>query len=466
MNNSFDKDSKASRALVHRPERHHLTGEEAEAQYRSRLSKRHTLRIALRNGLYAAIGRILIGILKQLAKKGLSRAFLQRVRGEVLSLDPIKWAFVFGGFSCYRLCVQLLTRLADALRLPHKSVSFFSGCICSLPALVMNKTTRTELSLYMFVRAAHAFALRFVLPRLPLSLQRFDHYDTLLMCLSSVQICYGCMFAPFTMPPSYQNFLSQASTYDRRFFRAYIGYMRGHTAPEMVDLSVEKGWELFNGHSQESVNRLCEYTHKGYTCNGWILHFIPINMLRVGIPLYGPLKFFMLVTGGQKKLRQHPTTTLLRALKSVLTSALFLALYVSIFIRSACFSIHMGYRGGLRTSLLGSLAGLATLLEPKGRRMDLALYCAMYALRSFLLTQNRLGHLPYPRHWFVFSTYLASMGFMLYEYEEEPKLLNPRVRSAMKLLLGERAGKSHVSRLGAGHADATPEKESEAKSVA
>ncbi|CAD2222265.1 hypothetical protein, conserved [Angomonas deanei] len=411
--------------------------------YRKKLSARHTLKIVLRNGFYAAIGRILLGILKSLAKRGLSASFLKKIPDEFCSLNPLKWAVVFGGFSSFRLLTQILTALFKKLNIPKKVATFAAGCLCSLPVVVMNKETRTEMCLYMFVRAAHTFSLRYIFHRLPECMQRFDHYDTLLMCVSSIQIAYGCLFAAFSMPASYRSFLIKASMYDGRFMRGYVGYMRGHITPEMIDLAQEKGWRTLQGYNQDSVKLLCEYAHPGYTCNGWILHYIPQNMMHMGIPLYGPLKFVTMISMQRKKLLAQPRKTLLRAVKSVLTSALFLALYVSVFIRLSCFSIQMGFRGGLKTSVLCGLAGLPTLLEPKGRRMDLALYCSAYALRSLVLTQHQLGHIPFPRHWFVLSCYLSAMGFMFYEYEEEPRLLNSRVRTAFRLLLGEKNIKEH-----------------------
>lgn len=76
--------------------------------------------------------------------------------------------------------------------------------------------------------------------------------------------------------------------------------------------------------------------------------------------------------------------------------------------------------------------------------MDLALYCCTFSLRSFILTQNRLGRLPYPRHWFVLLTYILSASYLLYEYEEEPKSLHPRLYALFRLVLGEKKpGRRH-----------------------
>lgn len=411
--------------------------ETRDSQYRKQLSFAHTLKVVIRNSIYAAIGRILIGIVKALVKRGISRAFLARIPSEFLSLDPLKWAAVFGGFSSFRFCVQTLLRLLKPFGLSGKFASLLAGCICATPALVMNKETRTELCLYLFVRSAHTFSLRYLLPRMPRQLQDFRHYDVLLMCISSAQIAYGCLFNPNTLPKSYQGFLNRASTYQEKLIRGHSGFCRERLVPDLVDYCWTRKLPLIQDFGQKGADTLCRVTHGRYSCNTWALVFVFKNMLAMGIPLYGPLRLVSMLAFQRKRLFSNPASTIAHNVRSMLISALFLALYVAVILRSACFGVqHRG--GGTKTvTALCSLAGLATLLEPKGRRMDLALYCSMYALRSFLLTQNLRGRLPYPRHWFVCSVYLLSVGFIFYEYEEEPRLLDRRVRTALRLLLGE-----------------------------
>jgi hypothetical protein len=410
-----------------------------ESQYRKHLSFKHTLKIVLRNSIYAAIGRIMVGIVKGLVKRGLTRAFLARVPSEFFSLDPLKWAAVFGGFSSFRFCLQTLQRILNPFGISEKFVALLAGCICATPAYVMNKETRVELCLYLFVRSAHTFCLRFVLPHMPKLMREFRYYDVLLMCMSSAQIAYGCLFNPDTLPKSYQGFLVRASTYQEKLIRGHSGFARERLVPDLVDYCSSRKLPIIEDFSQKGADALCKLAHGDHSCNTWALMFIARNMLTMGIPLYGPLRLVSMLGFQRKRLLTHPVSTIARNVRSMLISALFLATYVAVILRSACFGVqHRG--GGVKTvTALCSLAGLATLLEPKGRRMDLALYCAMYALRSFLLTHNLRGRLPYPRHWFVCSVYVLSVGFIFYEYEEEPKLLDRRVRSALRLLLGEQS---------------------------
>ncbi|CBZ25562.1 conserved hypothetical protein [Leishmania mexicana MHOM/GT/2001/U1103] len=412
-------------------------GELREIQYRKHLSLKHTLKIVIRNSIYAAIGRVFVGVVKALVKHGVSRAFLVRIPSEFLSLNPLKWAAVFGGFSSFRFCLQTLLRILTPFGVSKKFVSLLAGCTSATPAFVMNKETRTEMCLYLFVRSAHTFSLRYLLPRMPKILQEFHHYDVVLMCLSSAQIAYGCLFNPNTLPKSYQGFLNRASTYPEKLIRGHSGFCRERLLPDLVDYCWSKKLPLIENFGQRGADTLCKVAHSDYSCNMWAIIFIFKNMLTMGVPLYGPLRIVSMLAFQRKRLMTNPVSTIVQNVRSMLISALFLALYAAVILRSACFGVqHRG--GGTKTvTALCSIAGLATLLEPKGRRMDLALYCSMHALRSFLLTQNLRGRLPYPRHWLVCTVYLLSVGFLCYQYEEEPKLLDRRVRTALRLLLDE-----------------------------
>lgn len=436
---SHTSDSVAVRALAPASVAKHHPKENNGETHKERLSARRTAKTVLYNAAGAAICRVIIGIFKLLAKKGPTKVFLQRLPGEVLSLNPLKWAAIFGGFSSLRFVAQAISRGGRYVRMPQKLATLIAGFVCATPVFVMNKSTQTEMCLYAFVRAMHTFSLRFVFPRLPPVLQRFQHYDVLLMCISAMQITYGCLFAPSTMPKSYQKFLGKASMLDERLMRGHSGLMRGLISPEFADYCADNNLGPFDAQSPTVGQQVCDHVHPGQSCNGYALAFIPRNMVYMGIPLYSQLRVAVILTTQRKKLMSHPTKTIVREVKSVLTSSLFLALYVACIIRSSCFGLRRGDRGGVRLALVCFCAGLPTLLEPKNRRMDLALYCAMYAIRSFLLTQYRLGRLPYPRHWFVLLTYFASVCFLFLQYEEDPQLLNSRARHILRFLLRERA---------------------------
>ncbi|RNF05486.1 hypothetical protein TraAM80_04526 [Trypanosoma rangeli] len=381
---------------------------------------------ALRNAFVAAGVRILIGIVKRIGKGELRWIVLKPVLKEIFSLDPLKWGFIFGSLVCFSLLKEIIRKLGCLCRVPEKVASALAASICSLPVLVLNKETRTDLCLYVLVRALHSFAVGHILPLLPRPLREFQYYDIVVMCLSASQILYGVVFAPFSLPSSYQRFLSKASMLDNRLVRGHAGLARYQLTPELVELCMERGIKVPQS-AREHFSIGCLLTHPGMTCNTFFLRFIGRNMIQVGLPLYTPLTLGKLILYQRKKLRNQPFELLQNSVRSVLSSALFLALYAASSVRFACFFAQGNIRGGFFFAIFCSMAGIATLLEPKGRRMDLSLYCFMYALRSFFMTQYRLGWIPYPRHKGICLLYVTSLGFLTYQFDQEPDKLNPRL---------------------------------------
>lgn len=415
-------------------------------KYKKIQSRHHNAFIIARNAVVAFLVRILIGIAKGIARKRWQSSVLTILEREFFSLNPPKWAVVVAGLSTFRLLVNGMKMFnSKTCLIPPKVIPFASGCLCSLPALVMNSSTRTELALYAFVRALHTFFLRWIYPSLPYVFRRFKHYDVLLMCLSSSQISYAALYAQSTLPPTYISFLMRASMCDPRFVRGHASYMRQHVTPDLVAVSLEKNLPLLAERTKQAEDQLCSFIHEGFSCNTWVMYFVWQNMLKMGIPLYGPLRMMTVLVFDRHRLVSNPLRTLWKSIRSVLTSSLFLALYSGCFVRSACYSLQHGGKGGKLSSLLSFFAGVSTLLEPKSRRMDLTLYCLTYSIRSFFLTQNRLGRLPYPKSSFLFFVYVVSMGYMFFEYEEEPDLLNHRVREAFRKVLGERRRKEPIT---------------------
>ncbi|CCW61234.1 unnamed protein product [Phytomonas sp. EM1] len=413
-----------------------------EAAHLRRISTRRTLRIVIGKSITTALIRVGIGVLRLLSKRGLGREFLRQLPNEFLSLNPLKWATIAGGFSSFHFCLQTVSRIINPLRISHRIAVLISGIICSLPVFLLDKETRAELSLYVLVRAVHVFCLRFILPKLPECLQRFEHYDVMLMCINSSQIAYGFTFFPQSLPKSYQNFLTKASLVDERLVRGHAGFLCGHVTPDLISFCQDRN-APFLIEGENASDMMCNYVHPGITCNQWILRFIPQNMLRLGIPLYGPLCVITTLATRRKHLMARPMHTITRGITSVITSSLFVAVYSACIVRAECFSMQRKSRGGHMIPLLCLSAGLSVFLEPKGRRMDLALYCSVFALRSFVLSQNRMGRLPYPRHWAVVLMYFVSIIFLIFQYEEDSALLHPRVRYVLQLLLGKNSSNNN-----------------------
>lgn len=408
---------------------------------RSEKALRAAVFVALRNAFYAAAARIFIGVLKRIGKGGLRMEVFRKLSGEIFSLDPLKWAFLVASLSCFRLFKRIIRAFGEYFGISDKVAAAISGVFCALPALVMNRETQTDLCLYCFLRALHTSSLAYILPRLPKPLSEFQHYDILIMCLSASQILYGFVFAPFSMPLSYQQFLLKAAMVDNRLIRGVAGLARYQITPELVELCMEKGL-VVPQNPREHFKIGCVYTHLGKTCNQYFVSFLYKNMLQVGLPLYLPLKLLTVIAFQWRLLRKWPFKMLRSIFRSAFSSALFLALYSASPVRLACFAAQGNFRGGLTFAIFCSVAGIAAFLEPKSRRVDLALYCMMYALRSFVMTQYRLGRIPYPRHFLVFLLYVFSVGFLLVEYDQNPEKLHFRLRFFLSKLL-ERGEEQH-----------------------
>eukprot|EP00887_Chlorella_sp_A99_P007657 scaffold20.g7657.t1 len=127
----------------------------------------------------------------------------------------------------------------------------------------------------------------------------------------------------------------------------------------------------------------CAYLHPGLSCSGHAAAFLPEAFLRA-LPVYLPVYAIPALLVHRHCLFA-PGAPLLWAKMAagIARSSLFLGLYVALAYRGAC----AGFTAAGRTSgaplVAGCWAGgLATLVEKKSRRMELALYCVSRSLES------------------------------------------------------------------------------------
>ena len=391
----------------------------------------HTARIMLRNALYAALLRLAIGVLK-VFMRGSFANIANRLSNELLTWNPVKWAVLTAGISSYRGIEYAF----KSVGVPSSAASFLSGAVASLSLLVMNVKTRTELSLYLFVRAAHCFALTTILPRMPEPIRDFEHYDVLTMCVTAGNILYCLMFMPHCHDPGYASFLVSSTMTDKRVMAANAGVYRGHFTPELVEYALEKNIPMPTDPNHMAP--LCRYYHDGRTCNENYFYFIRKHLTTFSIPLYLPLKLGTTVVLKWHKLVAKPVETTWSATKSSLSSSLFLTLYCAGPFRAICafqkYNIQKPW--GLAVAA-GLLAGLPTFLEPKPRRLDLALYCVMQSLRSFSNLLWYRGFIDKPNRQDVFWLHVISGGYLFYMFDRERESLHSSVTTALCMLLKE-----------------------------
>lgn len=385
-----------------------------------------------RNALFAAIARVIIGVLKYLAKKGF-KGLLKNLLDDVMTLDPLKWACVVGGLSAFRL----LSDSMHGIGFPKHLAALAGGCLAASPALVMNAKTRTELMLYALARALHCFVTTTVFPKLPVPVQQFQHYDTVVMMLTSSQILHSFLFLPKCHLESYQGFLVRATMVDRRVLAAAAGTQNSILTPELVDVAGERNIALPDIKSGET-SFICNLFHPDKSCNHNSATFVLRHLSSFTMPLYFPLKLISTVVFHWKALLKSPAATLWKVVKSAARSSLFLTLYCAAAMRTICIFANLNVRNGCALAVVGGTAsGIFTLLEEKGRRLDLAVYCVMQSIRSLTLSMWHGGLISLPTPRLQATVYITAMGYLFYNYDTAKDTLHVSVKRMFGLLLSE-----------------------------
>jgi hypothetical protein len=398
---------------------------------------RRRLRIIVRNVLVVAAARFLLGILKSLVKRSARLPLHGLLMHELISWNPWKWGCVVGGVSCFPLIRDLLGTVCRS----RNVVAFVSGIISALPVLVMNNATRTELALYALVRALHSFVSTHVMPRLPPRLRDFSHYDTISMMASAAEILYSAMFQPRSHPPGYIKFIIACTITDRRLINGTAGVHRRQIVPELIDFLSERGAAI--PEASEHSQYLCHHYHPGVSCDVNTPLYILRHLRRFSLPLYLPLKVTSYAGFHSRELIRDPLGSSLEIAKSTVQSSLFLSVYAAVAVRAICFcSQHDIRRGWLLALLVGFSSGLATLIESKKRRLDLALYCSMQAIRSLTLKLYLRGYINKPSSRFILLVYLFSVGYLIAEYDASSEEVHPTIKRFFGVLIPQKSGRA------------------------
>jgi hypothetical protein len=393
----------------------------------------------------AIVLRLLIGLLKSLGKYKITKRTLYAIRDEIFGKDPWKWALVFAGWACFLPLCRLLEVILRPLRQAigddnvRQVATIASGVIVAQPIRVMHITTRTELGLYLASRASHSVATSFVYPLLPQTLQNFRHWDVLFVGLSGCQILYALMFAHHTHSPAYLSFLQNCVGWPRDQWDMMAAYYRGQMVPQVIDIHVAKNLPVPQNASCLRDVCLVNHPHTRY-CDVHVVTWILRHMLRFSIPLYLPLKIITTFAFGWNKVLRDPVGQAVKVVKSVLMSSLFLSLYCGGPMRVICMlnQVNATNWGEFLMFALGRAAcALPTLLEPKSRRLDLALYCNMHAFRSGYLMLAQRGYVPRPRAAHVMALYTASLTILLHFLRFRPQDLHPNLRSGLQFIMGK-----------------------------
>lgn len=428
-----------------------------------------TLRAAVMSAIYAAIGRLILGISKSILKSGLSgKKFLKLATREIFTANPFKWGTVAAGLSCYRLLQQLVLRSSPHMPVPVSCA--IGGGLASLPLMVLNVETRTEVGLYLGVRAIHgAICSEWNKIPMPAALRNFDEWTVVYMILLAFEILYTFSFYPETHSPSYISFMNSNIKQHPDIMHCLAALFRRQHSPyfkkmyEMLGVNVVTqeyaamaaegvgGCCIKPGARVMNVNNLkeaCLFMHN-YT-GSCIYHYLSLSarhFATISLPLYLPLKFSTTLLFGWKKFATRPVSTIRKIITSSLQSSAFLTLYACVPHLALCAAANMQMHSPVWVCALASISGLSTILEPKNRRVDLALYCSLHGLRSFVNMLHVKGIIPKPTRQWIFWLQTIAIATLFYQYDEKYDYIHPNVQNACSWFLKEkRRSKEEIQR--------------------
>ncbi|KAK9821013.1 hypothetical protein WJX74_000943 [Apatococcus lobatus] len=268
------------------------------------------------------------------------------------------------------------------------------------PTLLLTgrKQRHTSLALYVLLRGitllircgntseSHPLLRRLLTPT------RWKHGDTALMCLATSQIGYSWIVLPQTLPPGYVRFLNQHGGKQDCHYGAVRELMRRNKQ----GLPPGRLKSLDGCSSQAAAatsRRPCTFLHKGQGCNTHLLSFLPQAYLRA-LPVYLPVYVLPAILVHRAKLVDPERAPELwrRIFLGAARSSGFLALYCTLAWRGACAGFQLtGTSTSFGIAASCWTGGLATLVEKKSRRMELAIYCMSRCVESFCLCLREWG---------------------------------------------------------------------------
>ena len=311
--------------------------------------------------------------------------------------DTLRWGLFLGSFSGTVVAADELIAILGGSKETSAWRGLASGALAGPTILLTGRdTTHTSLAIFILVRGLALLVRCGNLPtaaswkRILLAPTRFKHGDTVLMCLCSGQLLWSWIVLPSTLPPSFVRFLNkhggksieQVNAVREMCERASKGIYHSK-------LTSLKGGD----HANFRPKIPCEFIHPGRSCAHHSASFLPkayLRSLRVYIPVY--ILPALLV---------HRKSLLLnkglwrKVAFGTARSSLFLALYCTLAWAGVCTGWQLSGRAtGALIAASCWISGLATLVEKKSRRMELALYCLSRAIESFGLSLIAKGIIP------------------------------------------------------------------------
>eukprot|EP00835_Amoeboradix_gromovi_P003105 NODE_194_length_15414_cov_0.324127.p2 type:complete len:442 gc:universal NODE_194_length_15414_cov_0.324127:6178-4853(-) len=234
------------------------------------------------------------------------------------------------------------------------------------------------------------------------------HGNIFFMACSCSVILYNIVFSPLKLPKSYRNFLFYICGIQDRFQHDGIKMMN------LISSNVIQNNKLEN----------CQVMHPNISCES---HY-PIYFLNVFLrcmKIYSPLSLATTIIFKFHTLRKHPKYALKFSFTSAIRSSLFLSALSTTTFGSLCFFRRFrNTESKIHYMLNGFLAGCCIIIEPYGRRTELALYMLPRTLETIFPSISKLTE---------FILFCISTGTMMHVYEVDHALMGAQGKLMMRI---------------------------------
>lgn len=162
-----------------------------------------------------------------------------------------------------------------------------------------------------------------------------------------------------------------------------------------------------------------------------------LRMLLLALKVYIPLHVVPLILLRSKELRRQPGEMMLRCVKGIAKSCIFVAVYSGIIRYAMCkLGKLTGSAGRLILSLCVLLGSLAIVIESPRRRTELTLFLlprGLEATWNLVRTWQGLKRIAGADKWL----FAGAMGVLLLFYQNEPQLIKANYLHVFSFLFGD-----------------------------
>ena len=225
-----------------------------------------------------------------------------------------------------------------------------------------------------------------------------------MMCLSSSQVLYSWIMVPQSLGSSYVSFLNMHGGKPTWIVAALRHIVESNRAGNRVDVarilpaSVRQPGEPRGWQRARTVTPLLLREGHSFWTHG--LSFL-FEAYKRSLPVYLPVYFVPALLIHRKSFLNSDLKLVKKTLQGAARSSLFLASYCTLawqacMVGSSVASALFGRRSlnGVWLYTITAAPGLATLLEKKSRRMELAVYVAARAVEAWVNCADDWGWIP------------------------------------------------------------------------